>query len=230
MQRIFDFIFNISPKKLAIYLVLGPLLLFLVHTVITIVFRNISETSAPHETIVNIFLGALFILLTTIILLWLFWLRSTVYSVDNVQLGIARKWFRIAFAMICVFILFNVVASIIENLSATHVWLDDYMYMIYSSRELINFAGIMIAYPVVCHYAARATYVKVNVQPATFISALAFTIMLLFGTVMAIPFLHKYFSTKTSKNSEIIIIYAIAFGLVIILFIIGFMAAIAGLV
>jgi hypothetical protein len=78
----------------------------------------------------------------------------------------------------------------------------------------------MIAYPLVCHYAARAAYIERNVHPFTFVNSLAFTLMHLFGIVVAAPFLHKYFSPKTSKNSEIIIIYAIA---------LGFMAAIAGL-
>lgn len=211
-------------------MVLGPLLLFLVHTVITIIFRNISETSTTHETIVSIILGILFLFLAAIVLIWLFWLLGTVFSVDEKQLGLPRKWFRIAYTVLCFFILFNIGASIIEYLSEIQNWIDEYMYLIYSSREFINFAGIMIAYPLVCHYAARATTSKRSGKPATFLSSLPFTLLLLFGTVAGVPFLHKHFSTKTSTNSQIIVVYAIAFGLCIILFIVGFIAAITGLV
>lgn len=230
MQKISNYIFSLSPKKLAVYLVLGPLLLFLSHTVTSIVFRNISETSATHETIVSIILGILFLFLAAIILIWLFWLRSTVFSVDEKQLGLPRKWFRIAYAVLCFFILFNIGASVIEYLTETQSWIDEYLYLIYSSREFINFAGIMIAYPLVCHYAARAATSKRSGQPATFLKALPFTLLLLFGTTVGVPFLHNYFSTKTSSSSEIIIIYAIALGLCVILFIVGFIAAITGLV
>ena len=65
------------------------------------------------------------------------------------------------------------------------------MHLIYSSREFINFAGIMIAYPLVFHYAARAPYIERNVHPVTFVNSLAFTLMHLFGTVVAAPFVDK---------------------------------------
>ena len=230
MRKITNWIFEQSPKKLAIYLVLGPLLLFLVHTVITIIFRNISETSAIQESIVSILLGILFLFLASIVLLWLFWLQSVVFSVDKAQLGLGRKWFQLAYAFVWLFVLFNIGASIIEYLVESDIWNDEYMYLIYASREFINFGGIIIAYPIVCHYAARATSAKRNGKPATISNAIPFTLMLVFGTIIGVPFLHRYFSTKSSKNSEIISIYAIAFGLCIALFIAGFIAAITGLV
>lgn len=227
IQKISNYIFGLPPKKLAVYLVVGPLLLFLGHTVITVIFRNISEPSATLETIV---LGILFLLLAAIVLIWSIWLRGTVFSVDEAQLGLPRKWFRIAYVVFYFFILFNVGALIIEYLSNTKSWIDEYMYLIYSLRELINFAGIMIAYPLVCHYAARAASSKKNGQPATFLNALPFTLLLVFGSIFGTPFLHNYFSSKTSTNTQIVIIYAIAFGLCILLFVVGFIAAITGLV
>jgi len=228
MGKLKNLIFKITPKKLAIYLVLAPLILFLVHTIFTIALRNISETTTITATATHMLLGTLFLILFLIISLWLFWLKSTVYSIEKTKLGLTLRWFKMAFIAVLIFILFNFVTSIIENLEATYLWREDYMYLIYSSSEFINFAGIMIAYPIVCHYAARAFYVKKNDQSATFVNSLAFTLILIFGTVLAIPFAHKYFSTKKGKNSEIIVIYAIAFGVVVILFIIGIMAAIAG--
>lgn len=230
MKKLSKYIFKLSPKELALYLVLGPLILFLIHTITTITFRAISENHSTNETPVLIILGILSLFLGAFVLLWLFWLRNTVYSVEEAQLGLTRKWFQIAYGFVWIFIFFNIGASIIENLAESGNWNDEYMYLIYASREFINFGGIIIAYPLVCHYAARATMAKKNDKPATFINAIPFTLLLIFGTVLGIPFMHQYFSKKASTNSEVVIIYAIAFGLCILLFIIGFIAAITGMV
>lgn len=228
MRKITKYIFNLPPKKLAIYLVLGPLLLFLVHTITTIAFRSISAHA--NEVAVNSILGILILFLGAFLLLWLFWLRITVYAVEEAPLGLARKWFKIAYAFLWFFILYNSVASVIESLAESGNWNDEYMYLIYASREFINFGGILIAYPIVCHYAARATMIKRSGKSATFVGAIPFTLLLIFGTVVGIPFMHKYFSTKTSENSKIIIVYGIAFGLFMLISVIGFLAAITGMV
>ena len=224
MQKITNWIFNQSPRKLAICLVLGPLLLFLAHTLITILVRNISETSTTIETISNIVLGVLFLILATLVLLWLFWLRSTVYSVEKSDLGLPLRWFNIAFVVFAIYLLYNLCFSHIEHID------EGYQHIFYALNEFIGFGGLLIAYPLICYYSARGISAKKGNKPATFVSALPFALVLVFGAVLGIPFFHKYFSTKTSTNSEVVIIYGIGIGLCIVLFVVGFLAAITGLV
>lgn len=230
MQKVYDYIFDLSPKKLAIYLVLAPLVLFFMHTMFTIVYQNLSGSSPTQGSGDEIIFGILSLCLAALVLLWLFWLRSTVHSVTEMQLGLPINWFHIAYAILLIFIIFNLSASIIEPLVRNQGWGDDYLYLIYASREFINFGGIMMAYPIVCHYAARAATAKRKNKPATFVQAIPFTILLIFGTVLGLPALHKYVSRRPSTNSQIITIYAIAFGLFVIMMIVGFIAAITGLV
>ena len=230
MRKIYKHILEFSPSKLAIYLVLSPVVLAIIHTVFSIIYNNVSKASTINEIVANVTFNIIFLCLGVFILIWLLWLCSTVYTIDKTKLGLKLKWFNIAYVVLLFFILFNISDAVIEYLTKTQHWNTDYKYLIYSSREFINFAGIIIAYPIVCHYAARATLVKKNNKPTTFINALPFTLLLIFGTVIGIPFLHKYFSSKVSSSSKIITIYAIAFGLFIILLIIGFIASITGLV
>ncbi|WP_344925049.1 hypothetical protein [Aquimarina addita] len=105
-----------------------------------------------------------------------------------------------------------------------------YQDIFYPLNEFIAFGGLLIAYPTICHYIARAAIVKRNNQPSSFLNALPFTLVLFFGAVLAIPFLHTYFSTKSSTIAQILVIYAIAFSVFILLFIVGLVASIAGLV
>jgi len=227
MHKLRNYIFNISPRKLAIYLVLGPMVLFLAHTSIVIAFRTISKPETNQ--LASILLGILSLFLGVFVLLWLVWLRSVIYSVQETEIGLKRKWFKIAYAFLWIFILFNLIALVIESPIKNSNW-SEHAYLIYASREFINFGGILIAYPIICHYAARATIAKRTNKTASFIKAVPFTLLLIFGTVLGIPFMHKYFSKKTSTNSKIIIIYAIAFGICITIFIIGFIAAITGMI
>ncbi|TMM59435.1 hypothetical protein FEE95_08415 [Maribacter algarum] len=227
MQKLTDYIFNLSPKKLAIYLVLGPLVLFLFHTGISIAFRTISNPEINQFA--SLLLAILSLILGVFILLWLVWLRSAVYSVQETEIGLARRWFKIAYTFLWIFILFNLVATIIEIPLKNSSW-SEYAYLIYTSREFINFGGILIAYPIVCHYAARATMVKRTNEPATFIGAIPFTLLFIFGTVLGIPFVHNYFSTKTSTKSEVVVIYGISLALFFLILIVGFIAAVTGLV
>jgi len=70
---------------------------------------------------------------------------------------------------------------------------------------------------------------KKNDRRASIFEGLPYLLLLLFGTTIGVPFLHKFFSEKLSDHSQIILIYAIGFGLCAILLIIGFVAAITGL-
>ena len=115
------------------------------------------------------------------------------------------------------------IETYIENTS-----LSEYFYIISVSREFINSAGIIIAYPIVCHYVARTIMVKRSNKQATFLSALPFTLVLLFGTVLGVPFFHKLFSHKSTTNPQLLVIYAIGFSLFILTLVIGFIAAITG--
>ncbi|MFS4446670.1 hypothetical protein [Maribacter sp. 2307UL18-2] len=230
MQKIQDYILSISPKKLAFFLVLGPLFLFLTYTILTISLGNISDPSTGQAHAFNIILGMHIILVALIVLIWLAWSRIVVAKVTDTQLGIGRKWFHIAFMVLIFFILFNIGAILIEYIAETQNAITDYKYLINAAREFVNFGGIMIAYPIVCHYAARAATAKRNKKPATFIQALPFTLFLIFGTVIGVPFLHNHVSENTSTNAELMRTYAFAIGLCAIAFIIGLAAAITGLV
>lgn len=222
MQKIYAYIFNLTPKKLAVYLILAPLVLFFAHTITSIVFRTISGTSEADKPSLLIVLSVLFIFLTALVLLSLFWLRSTVFSTEKSDLGLPTKWFNLAFFVFIGYLLFNLCFPLFENID------EEFRYIFYSSGEIISFGGLLIAYPLVCYYTARAIASKKSGKPATFISALPFALILCFGTVLSIPFFHKYFSKKSSTNSEIIIIYGISFGLFVLLLFTGFIAGITG--
>jgi hypothetical protein len=229
MQKIESYIFNLSPKKLAIYLVLYPLILFLIYTIVGVTIRAISQEDSTSKAIVSIIVGVLFMLLGVLVLLWIFWLRSTVYAVQEAELGLARKWFKGAYALLWLFIVYNLVKPLIKTF-LENSGQDKYLHLISAFQEFINFGGIIIAYPIICHYTARATMVKRSNKQGTFLNAIPFTLLLIFGTVLGVPFLHKYFSNKETKNSEIVKFYAIGFVFFMVSLIIGFIAAITGVV
>jgi hypothetical protein len=76
MQKVGAYIFDFSPKKLATYLVLYPLVSFLACTIITITFKTISQKEAASEILVAVFGGILFVFIDVIVLLSIFWLLS----------------------------------------------------------------------------------------------------------------------------------------------------------
>lgn len=230
MRKIQHLLLSLSPKKLAIFLVLGPLVLFLSYTMLTIGFRNISNPSNGQTLTFQVISGMCMLLIAILVLIWLAWSKTVVAHVTDEQLGINRKWFHIAFIALLLFILFNIGAALIEFMAENHNVIADHMHLINASREFVNFGGIMIAYPMVCHYAARAATAIRNKKPATFVQALPFTLFLIFGTVIGVPFLHNHVSTKTSTNSELMMTYAVAMGLCIMIFVIGLIAAITGLI
>ncbi len=223
MRKISNYIFNISPKKLAIYLILGPLVLFFVHLISSILLRTFSENNSPNLLSYSL-VGIIFFFLAILVLLWLFWLVSLVYSVEKSDLGLPIRWFQITIILFVIYLLYNLCYPLVASLP------EDYQSVFHPLNEFIAFGGLLIAYPVVCHYAARAVLVKQTKEPATFINAIPITLLLFFGVVLGIPFLHKYFSKKNSSNTEIIIIYAIALGVCIVLFIVGFIAAITSMI
>ncbi len=96
MQKVADYIFNLSPKKIAIYLVLGPLILFLVYTIIIITFSIISEESHATQVTFTMLLSFLSVFFGIFLSLWFVWLRCTVYSVEEAKIGLARRGFKIA--------------------------------------------------------------------------------------------------------------------------------------
>lgn len=224
MQKLSETIFGLSPKKLAVYLVIGPLVYVLVDTIATVGIQNISKTTETSQVLTTSLLVVLFLFLAVLVALCLFWLRSVVYAVEKSDLGIPRRWFNIALIVFIAYLLYN----------ACYVGIDyvpeEYRHVFNALSEFIAFGGVLMAFPTMCHYAARAVTAKRGQSPASFLGALPVTFLLVFGTVLGIPFLHKYFSTKTSTNSEILVIYAIAFGLCIVLFVVGFLAATTGLI
>lgn len=159
----------------------------------------------------------------TIMLLWFLWFPSTIYAVSKEQLGIPKKWFHIAFFVFALFLVYNVVTIILESKLA-----DENLIYIYATRETVNFMGIMIAYPTICHFSARAIFSIKNNKDATFFSALFFSLLVIFIPI-SIPYLHKYFSTKKSTQKEILKIYLIAFCICAVLFFVGLIAAVSGL-
>lgn len=225
MQRNANFIINLSPKKLAIYLLIVPMLFFIVQIIVSIGFKSYFEKFTLFSSVS----GAIYLVaILSIVFLWIFWLRSVVLHTTASQLGSKLKWFQIAFAAFVFFIIFNLAATIIDFLTTYLQWTDTYGFLFNAPREFVNAFGILIAYPIICHYAARATIATRNGEPATFVKAIPFTLVLIFGTVLGIPFLHQYFNDATPKKSQLIPIYVIAIGLCMLLFIIGFIAAITG--
>ena len=220
MQKKINTILDLAPKKLAIYLVLSPSILFLAY-IINFIF---SATSPTNESIANIILSVLFLFLVAIVLLYLGWLHSTVNSVEKIELGLPLRWFYIALALLIAYLLYNLSYSLVEGVS------EDRQHIFHALNEFIAFGGLLIAHPLLCHYAARAVVVKKTNRPATFIRAIPFTLLLFFGAVLAIPFLQKYFSTKTSTNSELVKVYATALGVFFVVLVIGFFASVTGLV
>ncbi len=214
---------------MAIFLVLIPLILFLAHTIVIIAFGTISQNSPANQTTATIFLSIIFTFFGALLLLWMLWLRSVVYAVQETEIGISRRWFKIAYIIVWLFIVFNLMAPLLKSYLENSGW-REYLYLISASQEVINFGGIIIAYPIICHYAALATVVKQSNKQATFLSATPFTLVLIFGTVLGIPFLHKYFSDKNTTNPEILTIYIIGFGFFMATLIVGFLAAITGYV
>ncbi len=224
MQRISTFLFDRSPRELAFYFILGPMLLFFTYTLFSIGYSYVTGNEATGHTLPNIFIALFLVCLSPIVLGILFWFTSVVFSAETSNLGLPRQGFIIALAVFLIYLVYQISGPLIQTVP------EDYKYIFYALNEFTAFGGILIAYPIICHYTARAIVVKKKNKPVNFINALPYTLVLIFGTILSIPFFHGYFSNKASTNKQLIGIYVIAFGLFVFLLIIGFIASIIGLI
>lgn len=224
MQKISNYIFNLSPKRLAIYLILGPLILSVIYTITSLIIRKSLHTHITQDIVSYSILGFSFVILTTFVCLWLFWLISTVLSVKKTDLRLPIAWFHFAIVLLIIYFLFTLSFSFIKSIP------EEYQYIFYALNEFVAFGGLLVAYPILSYYSAKAIAVKKYKQSVNLLNTLPFFLLLFFGTVVAIPFLHKYFSTKSSMTSQILIIYAIAFGFFIVFSIVAFFASLTGLI
>lgn len=225
MQKISNYILQLSPKKIAVYLIIYPLVVLLFHTILSIVLRDLNDALESQKQIISILLIVVIILFALVFLLWILWLRATTLLAEPSKLGIPIKWFHIAFSLFLFYIVYNLAYDSLFNfLSNSH---DSYTWLLYATRETINFVGLLILYPIICHYSARAIYIKKNNSNATFVNSIAYTLLLICIPI-CIPFLQRYFSPIKTKKNTLIKIYAIGMGILTILFIIAFIAAITG--
>lgn len=225
LQKISNYTLNLSPKKLAIFLLLIPLLWVFVYTISSIIFSPLSGSFTANGIVGSIVLGLLLISLSVMVAFWLCWFYTTANSVEETELGLSMRWFHFAMALLVVYLLYNLCYySLIEAVN------ENYRFIFHATSEFIAFGGLLIVYPLLCHYAARAAVVKKTNEPATLIKAIPFTLLLFFGAVIVMPFLHKHFSTKTSSNSEIISVYVKAFAVFMTVLVIGFLASVTGFV
>ncbi|WP_299107738.1 hypothetical protein [uncultured Winogradskyella sp.] len=225
MHKISNYILKLSPKKLAIYLIIFPLIVIAFHTILSVSLRNLKEGLESQIQVISILLIVVFILFALVFLLWILWLRATTLSVEHSKLGIPVKWFRIAFGLFLFYLLYNLVyEALFAFLSNSY---DNYTWVLYATRETINFVGLIVLYPIICHYSARAIYVKKNNSDATFVNSTAYTLLLIFIPI-SIPFFQKYFSPNKTVKNTLVKIYALALGILTLLVIIAFIATING--
>lgn len=225
MQKISNYILNLSSKQLAIYLIIYPLILVLIHTFLTIADCKAYGFTEETNGVIRILILIVSTLLFTVVLLWVLWLRAITLSVDHTALGIPIKWFRRAFGLFLFYLIFNLSYSTLVNIMQNTT--DDFTWIARASRETINFVGLLILYPVICHYAARAVYVHKEDKDATFSNSIAFTLLLICIPI-SIPFLHNYISPVKTKHGVLIKIYAIGFSVVFLIFLVAFFASITG--
>jgi len=227
MQKISKSILYISPKNLAIYLIIYPLILVFLHTIFSFTYRNQYGFNDVSTGIISTLLTITLLLFVLPLLLWLLWLRATTLSVKFSELGIPVKWFHVAFCLFLFYLICNAsYSTLVEFLKNTA---EDYVWILYASRETINFIGLLILYPILCHYSARSIYVHKTKAAATFSNSIVFTLLLIFIPI-AIPFLHKYVSPVEVNNRQLIVIYAIGFGIVCVIFVMALIASIAGII
>ncbi|NRD24191.1 hypothetical protein HNV10_13110 [Winogradskyella litoriviva] len=225
MQKISNSILKLSPKKLAIYLIIYPLIVIAFYTILSVSLRNLKEGLESQTQVISILLIGVYILFALAFLLWILWLRATTLSVEPIKLGIPLKWFKIAFGLFLFYLIYNLAYEPLFAFLRNSY--DSYTWVLYATRETINFVGLLILYPVICHYSARAIYVKKNNSDATFVNSIAYTLLLIFIPI-SIPFFQKYFSPNKTQKNTLIKIYALALGILTLLIIIAFIAAITG--
>ncbi len=219
MQRIANYIVNLSPKETALYLVLWPALWLLAY-IVCIGAVKMLDNAIPSDLI----MGLVFISLAPTIIVLVSWFISSVHSVQRSDLGLPLKWFYCALVVLLIYLIYNLYHPFVENVN------ERFRSIFYAFSEMIAFVGVVIAYPVLCHYSARAILVKKTNKPATLSRALPFTFLVVFGLLISIPFLHRYLTNESSTHTEIFRIYGIAAFVLFATFIVGFLAAITGLI
>lgn len=225
MKRVYSYILQLSPKTLAIYLIVCPLLVFTFHTILSLLDRQYQDLFQSDNLLYQTLFIITNILFILVFLLWILWLIATTLSVDIAKLGLSIKWFNIAFALFLFYLIYNLAYEPLYTFLSTSY--DNLTWLLYGTRETINFIGLLILYPVICHYSARAISVKQNNSSATTSNSILNTILLICLPV-CIPFFQKYFSAIQTKKSTLIKIYALALGIIMFLFVIGLIAAFSG--
>jgi hypothetical protein len=226
MQKISTYILNLSSKILAIYLIIYPLIIVIIYTVLSVIYRNAFDASNFTYSTVPILLITVVSLFLLPLLLWLLWYRAIIVSVDKTKLGISIRWFHLAYGLFIFYLVFNLIRSplvyYLENSA------EDFTWIIFASTEVVNLIGLLVCYPIICHYSARAICVYKNGKNATLANSIAFTLLLIFIPI-CIPFLHNYTRVIKTKTNTLLKIYAIGFGLIILIFIIVLVASIFGI-
>ncbi|MUU78401.1 hypothetical protein [Winogradskyella endarachnes] len=223
MKRVYSYILQLSPKVLAIYLIVCPLLALTFYVILFLIVsehQSIYQANNKLSQVLFVIINMLFIL---VFLLWILWLKATTLSVDTTKLGIPIKWFNIVFGLFLFYLIYNLTYEPLYTFLSTSY--DNYTWLLYGTRETINFIGLLILYPAICHYSARAISAKRYNSSATTSNSILNTILLICFPV-CIPFFQKYFSPIQTKKSTLIKIYALGFGVLILLTIITFIGAI----
>ncbi|MDY7396144.1 hypothetical protein UMM65_12910 [Aureibaculum sp. 2210JD6-5] len=223
MKKLSNYIFSISAKKLAILLVILPLVLIVLHTTFSVIYRNSEASDTSLNDIVSILSIIVTFCLLVPFLIWMSWLKGAVLLVSKKEMGIPLKWFNIALFIFMVYIVFSFCFVFIE-------FFPEGIRSVFSIlSETISFAGLLIAYPLICHYAARAVFIKKHNQATSFSKNIVYTLLLIFIPI-SIPFFHNYFSSVRSENHQLVKIYLIALGILMLLAISTFVLAILGLI
>lgn len=225
MQKISDYILKLSPIKIAIYLIIFPLIFALLHTVLTIIQRANYDFSEVVDSIIPILLTVILGILIFSMFIWFFWLRATTFSVEDSKIGLPIKWFHLAFVLFLFYVSYNLFFSFFET-TITHNFKSN-IWIFYAIREVINFAGLLIFYPIICHYSARAVFVHREDKVATFKNSILYTLLIIFIPI-SIPFLHNYISPVKTKINKLFIVYGIGLLFVIVIFFIALIASISG--
>lgn len=223
-------LFRLSPVRMGGLLLLGPLFLFFVYTIVAIVAGFGSDGPKMANTVASYLVMILAVCAALLFFVWLMWLYGVANASDAVDSGLPKKWFKVAFGLLLTFIVFNFIASGMELMATEGQFLVDARSFINPSREIVNFIGILMAYPLVCYYAARAIAQRQDNKLPPLVSTLLITFVLVFGTTLAIPFFHQYITTKPVDSRKVTVMYLTFFACLILVFIISFFLAIVGLV
>ncbi len=224
MESISNWILNLSSEKIAKLLVVYPIGIVLVLTSVSFLIR--AEILQNNFLLQFITTEVLFLALFLVIFFWSLWIWATVISVKEEAIGLKQKWFRLGFYFFMFFILWQIVRFLlIENID---LFTESNIFpIVKETLSMITGIGLIIGYPVICHYAARALLSKSTKKKITFTKALGYSLLLLFIPI-SIPFSHLYRHEGKSKTTNLIKLYGIAAFLLFVLFCIALIAAFSG--